>query len=143
MKVFENKFKIITQEGLFTYEYSKLSKQTAQVDHWFTDEGRMVDCAVRLSDIAKIASRKAFSSKGKNKGQLLKKCPAGDTPQAAVWIALMINANIHKVSPFGALLLSQANKDIYEEVINYIDVCKIDCTWMDTDGKALRYLCAW
>ena len=91
----------------------------------------------------KDAIRKAFSSKGKNKGYLKTKCPPMGTPEAAAWNAIQMHCNPFKVG-FGHLLMTSPKDRVMFNLIE-LRILKsgIDYNGWDKDREGLESVGAW
>jgi hypothetical protein len=85
----------------------------------------------------------AIASKGKNKGSLKAKCPPIDTPGAAAWNAIQFYANCYKVGMCHIWFMSDDNRAIYNTIVKFIGIHKIDVRSLDRDRKALETIGAW
>ena len=142
---YENHRYVIFKEGLYTYKISKSNPndKPVAITEYFNDNGRLVDCKVYLSTKGLEATEKAFTSRGKNKGQLLRKCPPLNTPAAAAWNAIMFHANSSKVGLCHVFMMDDDNRALYNHIQKYLEDYSVDVSWMDVDANALRNLGVW
>jgi len=141
--VYENGNMRIFKEGLYTYKELDNGQKPYVIDEYFK-HGRLVDCKVYLSDAGKAAATKAFASRGKHKGQLLRKCPPLNTPAAAAWNAIMFHANSSKVGLVHMVfMMDDDNRKLYNHIQKYLEDYHVDTTWMDVDANMLRNAGVW
>lgn len=69
-----------------------------------------------LSANAKTALAGAYASKGKNRGQLLARCPRSETAAAAAWQGAMMVCNPYQVSIGAILFMTAEQRALFEEV---------------------------
>lgn len=69
-----------------------------------------------LSDNARAALAAAYATKGKHRGQLLKRCPRSNTLAAAAWNGAMMVCNPYLVSIGACLLNTPEQQAIFEEI---------------------------
>lgn len=82
--------------------------------------------------------KQAISSRGKNKGKLKAKCPPVNTYGAAVWQAIMMYSNPHKVGFGHMMFMDKEKRELYNHVI---EIGKsVDLKGFDKDANVLREL---
>ena len=91
----------------------------------------------------KSAIEKAIASRGKNKGKLKAKCPPINTPGAAAWQAIQLNANPYKVGVCHLFFMDKDNLSIYGSIAQAIKKGNIDVRSLDADRLALESIGAW
>ena len=74
-----------------------------------------------LSDNARAALASAYATRGKNRGQLLAKCPPSHTLAAAAWQGAMLSVNPFKASIASLLFMSDAQRAVREEITAHFD----------------------
>ena len=78
-------------------------------------------------------------SRGKNKGLLKASKPKGDA--GAAWLAMMLHANPHKVSPASIMMLTNGERWIHEQV--WAALVGVPQNGLDRDRDALEGLGVW
>lgn len=74
-----------------------------------------------LSPNAKEALSQCFATRGKNKGQLLARCPRSNTLASAAWQGAMMSCNPYLVSIGALLFMSEEQRAIQIEVMAFFD----------------------
>ena len=69
-----------------------------------------------LSPAAKGALAGAYATRGRNRGQLLARCPKSHTLAAAAWQGAMLVCNPYQVSIGAVLFMTAEQRAIFEEV---------------------------
>ena len=85
------------------------------------------------------AIESARVSRGPRRGQLKKTKPNGDA--GAAWLAMMLHANPHKVSPASIMMLGNEERWIHEQV--WAALVGVPQTGLDRDRDALEGLGVW
>ena len=97
-----------------------------------------------LSTIAKEALALAYAKTGKNRGQLLAKCPRSETLAAAAWQGAMLSCNPYKASIGAMLFMSAEQRAIRDEVLAHFDALPREYRIMaQRDREALERLGVW
>jgi hypothetical protein len=97
-----------------------------------------------LSDTAKLALIGAYAKRGKNRGQLLARCPDSRTDAAAAWQGAMMCCNAYQVSIGAILFMSEAQRAIYNEVLAHFESLPREYQIMaQRDREALEALGVW
>jgi hypothetical protein len=97
-----------------------------------------------LSTVAKEALTLAYATKGKNRGQLLAKCPRSETLAAAAWQGAMLSCNPYKASIGAMLFMSEAQRAVRDEVLAHFDALPREYRIMaQRDREALEALGVW
>ena len=97
-----------------------------------------------LSDTAKQALTLAYASKGKNRGQLLAKCPKSETLAAAAWQGAMLSCNPYKASIGAMLFMNAEQRAVRDEVLAHFDALpKAYRIMAQRDREALEKLGVW
>jgi hypothetical protein len=97
-----------------------------------------------LSVIARDALAGAYAGRGKNRGQLLAKCPRSDTLAAAAWQGAMLSCNPFKVSIGAILFMTAEQRAVHEEVLAHFNAMPAAYRLMaDRDREALEKLGVW
>ena len=102
----------------------------------FTDA--MVDAG--LTPMAARAFTGAMSWRGRNRGYLKRQRPKGDSGGA--WLAMMLEANPHKISPWSVITLQKGEREVYKEITAAIDEGKLGQSFrhLDRDAETLTKL---
>lgn len=74
-----------------------------------------------LSDNARNALAAAYATRGKNRGQLLAKCPRSETLAAAAWQGAMIVCNPYQVSIGAVLFFNTEQRAVFDEIKNHFE----------------------
>ena len=97
-----------------------------------------------LSPIAKLSLSQAYATRGKHRGQLLKRCPRSETFAAAAWQGAMLVCNPYQVSIGAMLFFNDAQRAIFEEVKNHFEALPLQYRIMaQRDREALEGLGVW
>jgi len=97
-----------------------------------------------LSVKAKEALTLAYAKTGKNRGQLLAKCPRSETLAAAAWQGAMLSCNPYKASIGAMLFMSAEQRAIRDEVLAHFDALPREYRIMaQRDREALERLGVW
>jgi len=97
-----------------------------------------------LSTIAKEALTLAYAKTGKNRGQLLAKCPRSETLAAAAWQGAMLSCNPYKASIGAMLFMTPAQREVRDEVLAHFDALPREYRIMaQRDREALERLGVW
>ena len=97
-----------------------------------------------LSTIAKEALTLAYAKTGKNRGQLLAKCPRSETLAAAAWQGAMLSCNPYKASIGSMLFMSAEQRAVRDEVLTHFDALPREYRIMaQRDREALERLGVW
>jgi len=97
-----------------------------------------------LSAAAKEALAGAYASKGKNRGQLLARCPKSDSAAAAAWQGAMMVCNPFQVSIGAVLFMSPEQRALFEEVKAHFEGLPREYQIMaQRDREALERLGVW
>ncbi len=97
-----------------------------------------------LSDAARHELRNAYASKGKHRGQLLKRCPPSQTLAAAAWQGAMIVCNPYQVSIGTIMFMSPVQRELFEEVKAHFESLPREYQIMaQRDRDALERLGVW
>ena len=97
-----------------------------------------------LSTKAKTALAAAYASKGKNRGQLLAKCPKSETLAAAAWQGAMLSCNPYKASIGAMLFMNAEQRAVRDEVLAHFDALpKAYRIMAQRDREALEKLGVW
>ena len=98
----------------------------------------------KLTDTARTALAQAYASKGKHRGQLLKRCPKSNTLAAAAWQGAMLACNPYQVSIGAMLFMSAEQKAVREEITAHFESLPREYRIMaQRDREALERLGAW
>lgn len=97
-----------------------------------------------LSETARLALAGAYATKGKNRGQLLARCPRSSTLSAAAWQGAMMSCNPYLVSIGACLFMTAEQKAVFEEVQKHFDALPREYRIMaQRDREALERLGVW
>jgi hypothetical protein len=97
-----------------------------------------------LSDTARAALAAAYATRGKHRGQLLKRCPRSDTLAAAAWQGAMLVCNPFQVSIGACLFMSAEQKAIRDEVTAHFESLPREYQILaQRDREALERLGVW
>lgn len=97
-----------------------------------------------LSNTAKLALMGAYAKAGKNRGQLLARCPDSRTDAAAAWQGAMLSCNPYKASIGAMLFMNEAQRAIRDEVLAHFDALPREYRIMaQRDREALERLGVW
>ena len=97
-----------------------------------------------LSDTARSALKGAYATRGKNRGQLLAKCPRADTLAAAAWQGAMMVCNPYQVSIGAVLFMSAEQRALFEEVQAHFNTLPREYQILaQRDRETLEKLGAW
>ena len=97
-----------------------------------------------LSTLARNALAQAYASKGKHRGQLLKRCPRAGTPAAAAWQGAMLACNPYQVSIGALLFMVPEHRAIADEVTRHFEALPREYRIMaQRDREALERLGVW
>lgn len=79
------------------------------------------DTMSKLSDIAREALAQCYVTRGKHKGQLLARCPKGNTLAAAAWQGAMMLCNPYRASICAMMFMTPEQKAVREEISAHFD----------------------
>ena len=97
-----------------------------------------------LSTPAREALALAYATRGKNRGQLLAKCPPTGSLAAAAWQGAMLSCNPYKASIGALLFMSPEQRAIRDEVLAHFDALPREFRIMaQRDREALERLGVW
>ena len=97
-----------------------------------------------LSANAKTALAVAYATKGKNRGQLLARCPRSTTLAAAAWQGAMFACNPYQISIGAVLFFTREQQDVMNEVRAHFDTLPEAYRIMaQRDREALERLGVW
>ncbi len=97
-----------------------------------------------LSLNARAALQGAYATRGKYRGQLLKRCPRSDTLAAAAWNGAMMVCNPYLVSIGACLLNTPEQQAIFHEVRAHFESLPREYQIMaQRDREALERLGVW
>jgi hypothetical protein len=97
-----------------------------------------------LSENARAALTLAYASKGRNRGQLLARCPKANTLAAAAWQGAMLACNPYKASIGAMLFMSEEQRLIRDEVLAHFDALPREYKILaQRDREALETLGVW
>jgi len=97
-----------------------------------------------LSQAAKGALAGAYATRGKNRGQLLAKCPRSETLAAAAWQGAMLSCNPYKASIGAMLFMSAEQRAVRDEVLAHFDALPREYRILaERDREALERLGVW
>ena len=86
----------------------------------------------------------AIASRGKNKGQLKAKCPPMNTPESAVWLAMMSHVNPYKVGFGQMMFMDKDNRELFDAVDRAMDKLRPEqFIGLDRDRLALETIGGW
>lgn len=98
----------------------------------------------KLTDAGREALKGAYATKGKNRGQLLARCPKSDTLAAAAWQGAMMVCNPYMVSIGAILFMSPLQRELFEEVKNHFESLPREYQILaQRDREALESLGVW
>lgn len=97
-----------------------------------------------LSTAGKEALMLAYASKGKNRGQLLARCPKSHTLAAAAWQGAMLVCNPYQVSIGAVLFMTPLQRELFEEVKAHFESLPREYQIMaQRDRESLEKLGVW
>ncbi len=97
-----------------------------------------------LSDKAREALTLAYASKGRNRGQLLARCPRSNTLAAAAWQGTMLVCNPYQASIGAMLFMNQEQREVRDEVMQHFEALPRAYRIMaQRDREALEALGVW
>lgn len=97
-----------------------------------------------LSPAAAAALAAAISTRGPNKGKLLRSAPAANTLAYAAWQGAMLAVNPFKASIAGMMFMSDEQRAIREEIERHFDnMSKAERIAFDKDRAGLERLGVW
>lgn len=96
-----------------------------------------------ISDKAALALKDAVATRGPRKGYLKASAPKSNTLSYAAWQAGMMAFNPYKVSIYGLMVMSEEQREVYDELVKIFDAAKARGFHMDKDREALEKLGAW
>ena len=97
-----------------------------------------------LSPTAKSALADAYATRGKHRGQLLKRCPRSHTLAAAAWQGAMMVCNPFQVSIGAILFMTAAQREVFDEVKVHFEALPRDYQIMaQRDRETLESLGVW
>ncbi|CAB4169574.1 hypothetical protein UFOVP1302_37 [uncultured Caudovirales phage] len=97
-----------------------------------------------LSVTAAAALAAARSTRGPNKGRLLRSAPPSGTLAYAAWQGAMLAVNPYKASIAGAMFLSAEQRAVRDEVLAHMDAMpKKQRILLDQDRASLERLGVW
>jgi hypothetical protein len=97
-----------------------------------------------LSEQAKLALTGAYATRGKNRGQLLARCPRSETLAAAAWQGAMLSCNPYLASIGACLFMTAEQRLIRDEVLAHFDAMPREYRIMaQRDREALERLGVW
>ncbi len=97
-----------------------------------------------LSPQAKEALTLCYATRGKHRGQLLAKCPRSNTLAAAAWQGAMLVCNPYKASIGALIFMTDAQKDIRDEIVAHFDKLPREYQIMaQRDRETLEALGVW
>jgi hypothetical protein len=98
----------------------------------------------KLSDAAYAALKGAYATRGKHRGQLLKRCPHSDTMAAAAWQGAMFVCNPYQVSIGACLFMTEAQRAVMEEIRAHFEALPREYQILaQRDREALERLGVW
>src|SRR6185436_5725649 len=97
-----------------------------------------------LAAAGREALKLAYASKGKNRGQLLAKCPKSNTLAAAAWQGAMMVCNPYQVSIGAILFMTAEQRELFEQVKNHFEALPREYQILaQRDREALERLGVW
>lgn len=96
-----------------------------------------------ISDKAALALKAAITTRGKNKGLLLAKCPPSHTLAAAAWQGATLVCNPYKASIGSMLFMTAEQREIRDEIVAVLDAVSPALRRLDRDRNALETLGVW
>lgn len=97
-----------------------------------------------LSATASDALAAAISSRGPNKGRLLRSSPPSSTLAAAAWQGAMMAVNPHKVSIMAMVMMTDEQRQVRDEVQAHFDAMpKSQRITFDRDRAGLERMGVW
>jgi hypothetical protein len=97
-----------------------------------------------LSPTAKTALAACYATRGRNKGQLLAKCPRSDTLAAAAWQGAMLICNPFQASIGSLLFMSGEQRAVRDEIVAHFEKLPREyIVMMQRDREALEALGVW
>jgi hypothetical protein len=98
----------------------------------------------KLSDTARTALAGAYATRGKHRGQLLKRCPPSRTLAAAAWQGAMGVVNPYQMSIGSMLFMTAEQRAIWQEVRDHFESLPREYMIMaQRDREALEALGVW
>ena len=86
------------------------------------------------------AFQECFGQRGKYKGWLKNKRPKGELSEP-IWLALIGNANAHKLSIGAVMMLSDEQRKLYKTLDTIFE--RVSVGWLDLDRVALTEMGVW
>jgi hypothetical protein len=97
-----------------------------------------------LSDKARTALAQAYTTRGKNRGQLLARCPRSNTLAAAAWQGAMAVCNPYKMGIGTIIFFTASQREIYQEVLAHFEILPREHVVLaQRDREALECLGVW
>jgi hypothetical protein len=97
-----------------------------------------------LSPDAAAALAAAISTRGPNKGRLLRSAPPSNTLAYAAWQGAMLAVNPYKASIAGMMFMSEEQRAIREEIERHFDsMPKAERVAFDKDRAGLERMGVW
>jgi hypothetical protein len=97
----------------------------------------------KLSPDAENGLRNAIVGRGRNKGSLRTACPPMETLAAAAWQGAMMACNPHKVSVTMSISFTEAQRSVFDEVYDWLELQPASARRLDRDRTALEQIGAW
>jgi hypothetical protein len=97
-----------------------------------------------LSATAQAALAAALSTRGPNKGKLLRSAPKSNTHACAAWQGAMLSVNPYKASIFALIMMDDLQRAIFAEVQAHFDAMpKAERIKFDRDRATLEACGVW
>jgi len=95
-----------------------------------------------LSEKTKQAILDCISTRGKHKGQIKAQAPKANTLAYAAYQALMLEFNPYRASIFGLIMLSDEQREVYNEALSWAEKHK-HLRFLERNRASLESLGVW